>query len=936
MKPFDTKGEYTPEEVKAALAGINGTRQLSFRYDRLDRNNQFIESIDYVSKCSIENNALADIKRTAKFDILDTGTINYLQDRIKPYMRITMPEDEGYSDVIETVDPDIWWKLDDPSVISNTDNPVTIADDLQYATRATAYNGTTTGGQSYIAQIQAGSGTLRNEFWVKYDVTTSEALEFKYFNKPANVSPCSITYEVYSAPTDEADLVLEYTMTSVYINTYSTSTITYPKKGLLYIRITTPTTANKSYFEVSAEKRTRIEDSSKNKVSAIARNWLAGQPGLIGGGSSAFKTPASSSLTSAGTISTDDNIGLKHEGSVIINQWIDPDATWMNQMSFGASTDVYVTSLSDWYMVAKVEGISSASTDVQVSLELNGFYSEILVPKEKLAVGPHMITYVYEPEKDKAELWIDGIFFAPFIDVANDPLSLGTWDFFETDINKVEVTAYGLTGSLTMDDVSIFLRPLAASTISALYAMGIAEQTGAKRSGYVEWPQGVFLLSSPTRTMVDGNTVTRSVEGYDQLVTLKEDSFDYRYSVKQGAKYTDAVRQVLQSAKMKNRYYFNETDFTYDPGTTVNSETSIYVDTLDTNPTDVWSKWGKSLKDIYLSAKIDGSTSSPARTLMMIEYVAGATTKTFSMEANGASGTIIMYDGPVGTSITRNVVNHAYWRMRESNGYFYWETSADYKVWTEQRKVKVSVESSSAEARFQFTAAHGVPMIGSGFHMVVAEAYDLVYANIADTATKLPTAMEWEPGTPKLTIINDLLAAINYDSATYNEDGMFIGRPYIAPSQRTPQFRYATDSTSVITGDIDQSVDLFAVPNKWVVVVSDPDRPMLVGTYTNSDPKSPTSTVSRGRTIIDYRTEQNAPNQLTLDAQAARLAFEASQVYESVEFDTALKPIHQNSDVYDVEVDGLGIRNKYSEIAWSMELKNGATMSHKIRRVVSV
>jgi hypothetical protein len=73
-----------------------------------------------------------------------------------------------------------------------------------------------------------------------------------------------------------------------------------------------------------------------------------------------------------------------------------------------------------------------------------------------------------------------------------------------------------------------------------------------------------------------------------------------------------------------------------------------------------------------------------------------------------------------------------------------------------------------------------------------------------------------------------------------------------------------------------------------------------------------------------------------LDAQAARLAFEASQVYESVEFDTAIMPIHQNSDVYDVEVDGLGIRNKYSEISWSMELKSGATMSHKIRKVVSV
>jgi hypothetical protein len=87
---------------------------------------------------------------------------------------------------------------------------------------------------------------------------------------------------------------------------------------------------------------------------------------------------------------------------------------------------------------------------------------------------------------------------------------------------------------------------------------------------------------------------------------------------------------------------------------------------------------------------------------------------------------------------------------------------------------------------------------------------------------------------------------------------------------------------------------------------------------------------------VDFRTEQNAPDQVTLDAQAERLAFEASQVYEVIEFNTALMPIHQNADVYDLIIDGLVIDSKYSEHTWSMELSNGSTMKHKVRKVTAV
>lgn len=207
---------------------------------------------------------------------------------------------------------------------------------------------------------------------------------------------------------------------------------------------------------------------------------------------------------------------------------------------------------------------------------------------------------------------------------------------------------------------------------------------------------------------------------------------------------------------------------------------------------------------------------------------------------------------------------------------------------------------------------------------------------ITPSALTLPAAAEWEPGTSKLRIVNDLLSAINYESATADELGVIVCRPYQSPTVRAIEYTYADGAASVRRGTARQTVDLFAVPNVWVLVKSEPDQAALVSTYTNDDPLSPTSTVSRGRSIVDFRTEQDAANQATLDAKAARLAFEASQVFEAVTFDTAAMPMHGNADMLRLELPGLAISARYVEQSWSLPLKTGAAMSHKARRVVTV
>lgn len=207
---------------------------------------------------------------------------------------------------------------------------------------------------------------------------------------------------------------------------------------------------------------------------------------------------------------------------------------------------------------------------------------------------------------------------------------------------------------------------------------------------------------------------------------------------------------------------------------------------------------------------------------------------------------------------------------------------------------------------------------------------------IVPHAGTLVAAKEWEPGTSKLRVINDLLGMINYESLSFDEDGRAIVQPYRAPSERAPDWTFADDHQGLIMPDAGQALDLFSVPNNWVLVVSEPDQPALVGTYTNADPASPTSTVRRQRTITDYRTEQEAVSQAELTAKAKRLAFEASQVYEAVGFKTGLMPLHSGNDVYRITLSSLAVNAIYAEQSWSMPLKAGAEMAHTARRVVTV
>jgi hypothetical protein len=209
--------------------------------------------------------------------------------------------------------------------------------------------------------------------------------------------------------------------------------------------------------------------------------------------------------------------------------------------------------------------------------------------------------------------------------------------------------------------------------------------------------------------------------------------------------------------------------------------------------------------------------------------------------------------------------------------------------------------------------------------------------DVTPSPAVLPAALEHEPGTPKAKILGDLLAAINYSPAHFDENGTFKAIPYTSPATTVTTWTYNTDERSVVGGNPTQTLDLFSIPNRWILVRSDPDVPEMVASYVNENPASPTSTVSRGRIITDFRTEDDAANLEVLAAKARRLGEEASQVFEEIEFETLAMPFHGHGDVYLLGIDGFDIEpTKFSETKWTLEMKAGSMMKHTARRVVTL
>lgn len=201
---------------------------------------------------------------------------------------------------------------------------------------------------------------------------------------------------------------------------------------------------------------------------------------------------------------------------------------------------------------------------------------------------------------------------------------------------------------------------------------------------------------------------------------------------------------------------------------------------------------------------------------------------------------------------------------------------------------------------------------------------------------KISTTKEYPIGETKLSVVNELLNESGMDSLWVDAYGYFNSAPYRSPAEKTAEFEYLDDELSIIVQGVEEELDLFEVYNSWVVTVSNPESTPLVARKENTNPNSVTSIPNRGRKIVDFRQVDDIADQAALNAYVERIAFEASQVYGRIKFNTPIMPFHEYYDVIKLRYRDLDIDGTFAEVNWTIPLKAGAEMTHEVRKVVTV
>jgi len=228
------------------------------------------------------------------------------------------------------------------------------------------------------------------------------------------------------------------------------------------------------------------------------------------------------------------------------------------------------------------------------------------------------------------------------------------------------------------------------------------------------------------------------------------------------------------------------------------------------------------------------------------------------------------------------------------------------------------------KAGINYVSAVNAILIGAGIR----------YAQVAACADTLQVDCEFEGGTRKLAAVNTLLADINYTDLWADENGMLRAAPYELPFEAESEYSYRCDGRSVVLEDASDDFDLFGVPNKWVVVATNPDAESMMSVYVNDSLTSATSTVRRGRTITQFERINSIASQAALDNYARRMAYESSTVYDTINFRTAAMPHHSYLSNLFFDYPAFGIAAKFQEVSWSLSLNTGEPMRHEARRII--
>ena len=158
---------------------------------------------------------------------------------------------------------------------------------------------------------------------------------------------------------------------------------------------------------------------------------------------------------------------------------------------------------------------------------------------------------------------------------------------------------------------------------------------------------------------------------------------------------------------------------------------------------------------------------------------------------------------------------------------------------------------------------------------ILADVGEYIDVDASETAATR-SGMAWDAGTSKLTIINDLLDVAGYGALWVDGTGALRVSPRVLPAQRSVVYEALGVPRNLIDGaqsiyhpDWTMERDSFAVPNKVIAVqaAGGEDAEALTGTWTNEDPASPYSYISRGRWLTYVLDNVETPEGTTTEIQ---------------------------------------------------------------------
>ena len=233
----------------------------------------------------------------------------------------------------------------------------------------------------------------------------------------------------------------------------------------------------------------------------------------------------------------------------------------------------------------------------------------------------------------------------------------------------------------------------------------------------------------------------------------------------------------------------------------------------------------------------------------------------------------------------------------------------------------------------QIYFAFGIKYTEAIISMLTASGIALISSAISN-ATLTEAREDWDLGTDTLTVVNQLLSEINFESLWFDHNGLAVLQPVSTP--RAENIKHTIDASDpdvMVLPGLQSRQDIFTAANVFTVICDNPDKSgPMTATSINSNPQSRLSVQRRGRRIMSVSYVDNIANQTELQAYADLLRNQSMITGETITVKTGLLPGYGVG-----EVTALIYGDRFDicvEKAWSMELRPGGTMTHTLEKVV--